>query len=94
MKPLLTPQTLSAVRQDLLENLFDLQCDVLMLDAFLSYDIPYEDLAEHFCNLAYWDTLSRLKDYIRQHAEDVITLSEGLLCRLGEGERLSPAAPK
>ena len=94
MKPLPTSEPLSDIRQELLDNLFDLQCDVLMLDAFLSYDVSYEDLAEYFCNLAYWDALSQLKDYIRQHAEDVMFLSEGLLRRLGEGERLSPDAPR
>ena len=91
MNPLLP---LSDVRQDLWKTLFDLQCDVLMLDAFLSYDVPCEALAEYFCDRAYGDALGQLEDYIRQHAEDVIFLSERLFRRLGEGERLSPAAPR
>lgn len=56
MKPL---PPLSDVRQDLWETLFDLQCDVLMLDAFLSYDVPCGDLAEYFCDRTYWDALGR-----------------------------------
>lgn len=82
---------LSAVRQDLLETLFDLQCDVLLLDAVLSYDVSCQTLASYFCNLSYWDALKRLKDEVDQHAGDVMALSEGLLRRVGAGERISPA---